>query len=179
MNSIKQILFILVFFTFGSVYAHKDRVETPQSFIFTLKSKEIVRFKFTDLKLEEFCKEIVSKKKEILEAQLFYKTGEVVTIRSDGKYWNLFKVTFKGKSLYVPQDKLRKIPEIHFSTLFLFWPGGNNAFNSSYICFRVDIGTERSFDVLPNLELHFENFKFSKSEVWTQTSENSRHGKNI
>lgn len=179
MKKIKRIFLIFVLFACGVIYAHKDRVEIPQRFVFILSNKEVVRFGSADSKLEEFCKEIVSGKKEISEVQLYYETGEIVTVQYDGKNWKLFKITFKGKSLYVPQDKLKKIPEIHFSTLNLFWSGESNAFSSHYLCLRFDIGTKRSFDVLPNLELHFENRKFTKSEIWTQTSENSRHGKEI
>ncbi|MFD1604976.1 hypothetical protein ACFSJW_00120 [Flavobacterium artemisiae] len=173
----KQILLIFALFTIGIIHAHKDRVEVPEKIIFTLKNKEIVSFEFTDSKLKDFCDDIVSRKKEISGVQLFYKTGEVVTVESDGKNWSLFKITFKGKNLYVPQEKLKKIPEIHFSALYLFWSGESNAFSSRYLCLRFDIGTQRSFGVFPNLELHFSNSKFSKSEVWTQASENSRHGK--
>ncbi|MCP2024884.1 hypothetical protein L1276_000024 [Flavobacterium sp. HSC-32F16] len=179
MKNIKLFFLIFTLFNFGVIYAHKDRVEIPQRFVFIMRSKEVVRFESTDSKLEGFCEEIVSGKKEISEVQLYYKTGEIVTVQYDGKNWKLFKITFKGKSLYVPQDKLKKIPEIHFSTLYLFWSGESNAFNSHYLCLRFDIGTKRSFDILPNLELHFENHKFTKSEVWTQTNENSRHGKEI
>jgi hypothetical protein len=177
MKNIKSILLIMVFFFFGVIYAHKDRIEVPERFVFILKSNDVIRFESLDSKLEEFCKEIVSGEKELSEVQLYYKTGEIVTVQSDGNNWTLFKITFKGKSLYVPQEKLKKIPEINFSTLNLFWSGENNAFNSHYLCIRFDIGIKRSFDVLPNLELHFENRKFARAEVWTQTSENSRHGK--
>ncbi|WP_427873848.1 hypothetical protein [Flavobacterium sp. MMS24-S5] len=127
--------------------------------------------------IQKFSKEIVRKKIEISEVQLYYKTGEIITVQSDGVNWILFKITFKGQSLYVSQEKLKKIKEINFSTLNLFWSGESNAFNSHYLCLRFDIGTQSSFGVFPNLELHFENRKFSRSEVWTQTSENSRHGK--
>ncbi|TDW51349.1 hypothetical protein EV144_10121 [Flavobacterium sp. 270] len=174
---IRQVLIILTLFSFVIVYAHKDRIEIPQSFVFTLKSKEVIRFNSSDSKLEKFCEDIVSKKVELSEVQLYYKTGEVVTVQSDGVNWTLLKITFRGKSLYVPENKIKKISEIHFSTLNLFWSGESNAFNSHYLCLRFYIGTKRSFDVFPNLELHFENRKFSKAEVWVQTSENSRHGK--
>jgi len=177
MKNMKPILLIVMLFIFGVSYAHKDRVEFPQKFVFILKSKDVIQFQSIDSKLEEFCKDIVVGKKEISEVKLYYKTGEIVNVRSDGKNWTLFKITFKDKSLYVPEEKLKKIPEINFSTLNLFWSGESNAFNSHYLCMRFDIGTNRSFDVLPNLELHFENRKFTRAEVWTQTSENSRHGK--
>ncbi|MFH6936867.1 hypothetical protein [Flavobacterium sp. YO12] len=177
MKALKIIFGIFLFFNFSFIYAHKDRIEIPQKFVFILKSKDVVQFESIDSKLEEFCKEIVTGKKEISEVQLYYKTGEIVTVRSEGKNWILFKITFKDKSLYVPEEKLKKIPEINFSTLNLFWSGESNAFNSHHLCMRLDIGTNRSFDVLPNLELHFENRKFTRAEVWTQTSENSRHGK--
>lgn len=177
MGNMKPVFLIFIFLTCSVIYAHKDRIEFPQRLIFTLKTKKVIQFNYADSKLEEFCKEIVDGKKEVSEVKLFYKTGEVVTVQSDGRNWNLFKITYKGKSLYVPVDKLKKIREIHFRTLFLFWSGESNAFSSRYLCLRFDIGKERSFGVFPNLELHFSNNKFSKSEVWSQTSENSRQGK--
>ena len=177
MKKFKFILFTIVFFTFGAIYAHKDRVSFPEKFVFVLKSKEVVRFKSNDLKLNEFCEGVVDKKIEILKAEIYFKTGETVTIEFDGINWTIFKISFKDKSLYVPQNKLQKIPEIHFLTLNLVWSGESNAFNSHYLYLTLDIGTKRSFNVFPNLELHFENRKFSRSEVWMQTSENSRHGK--
>ncbi|WP_431241669.1 hypothetical protein ACQ9BO_16880 [Flavobacterium sp. P21] len=142
-----------------------------------MKNKEIVQFKSNDLKINEFCKSVVDKKIEILKAEIYFKTGETVTTEFDGINWTIFKISFKGKSLYVPQNKLQKIPEIHFSTLNLVWSGESNAFNSHYLYLTLDIGTKSSFNVFPSLELHFENKKFARAEVWEQTSKNSRHGK--
>lgn len=177
MGCAKQIVLIIAFFICGSIYAHKDRIAIPERFVFVLSNKQIVNLKFNDSNLEKISKDIVDKKVQISEVQIYYKTGEIVTIKSDGKNWTMFKVVFKKKSLYVPQSKLVKIPEIHFSTLNLLWSGESNAFDSHYLYFVFDIGTERSFDVFPSLELHFENLKFTRSEVWRQMSENSRQGK--
>ncbi|MBW1655697.1 hypothetical protein [Flavobacterium quisquiliarum] len=177
MKKSKSIFLFFLLFIFSAIYAHKDRIEVPQRLVFVMKNKEVVRFDYTDVQLEKFCKDIVYKRIVISEVQLFYKTGEIVTVQSDGINLTLFKITFKGKSLYVPSDKLKKINEINFFTLYLFWSGESNAFNSHYLCLRFDIGIESAFNVFPNLELHFEDKKFTRAEVWTQTSKNSRQGK--
>ncbi|KAF2337253.1 hypothetical protein [Flavobacterium daemonense] len=177
MKKIRFILFVLTFFVFGVTHAHKDRVSFPEKFTFILKNKETFQFKANDLKLNEFCQNVIDEKIEILKAEICFKTGEIVTVGSDGINWTMFKISFKGKNLYIAQNKLPKIPEIHFSTLKLLWSGESNAFGSHYLYLTFDIGTKHSFNVYPNLELYFENGKFSRSEVWIQTSENSRQGK--
>ncbi|WP_343617562.1 hypothetical protein [Flavobacterium sp.] len=174
MEFIRKVLFVVVFLLCYVTYAHKDRIERPQNFIFVLNTKEVVRFNFTDSKLEKFCNEIISGKKKVTQVQLFYKTGENILIRSNGKQWDLFKISFKNKSLYVPQNKLKKIPEIHFLTLNLLWSGEDNAFNSSYLYLEFDIGNKYSFGVFPSLQLHFENGKFLKSELWSQINKDSK-----
>lgn len=173
MKALKIIFLIFLFFNFSSIYAHKDRIERPTNFIFVLSDKKAVRFNSNDLKLEKFCDEINSGKQKIRGVKLFYETGECVTVVSNGKKWNLIRITFKGKSVYVPQSILQKIPEIRFRTLNLVWSGESNAFDSSYCYLEFEIGTKRMFGEFPYLHLFFEDMEFSKSEIYFKTNENS------
>ena len=174
-------MFFLVFLLFagGSIYAHKDRIERPKSFKFILRNNKVVNFNSADSKLEKFCDEIVYGKKKILEAQLIYDTGEIVTFKSNGKNWISIKIFSKNKAISVPKQTLNKISEIHFSTVNLLWSGESDAFNSSYCYIQFDIGSKMVFGEFPYLQLSFENQKFSKATVWKQISEDSKQGKDL
>ncbi|MCR4029226.1 MULTISPECIES: hypothetical protein [Flavobacterium] len=178
-KKIKNILAILLFMSFGVIHAHKDRIERPKSFVFVLSSKKAIRFNSNDSKLEKFCDEVISGKQKILGAKLFYETGEVVTIVTKGKKWNLLRITFNEKSIDVPQKILNKIPEIRFQTLNLLWSGESNAFDSSYCYLEFEIGVKQMFGEFPSLHLFFENMRFSKSEIYFKISEDSTQIKNF
>lgn len=173
MKNNKLIFLIILLFNFSSIYAHKDRIERPTNFIFVLSNKKAVRFNSKDPKLEKFCDEINNGKRKILGVKLFYETGEYATVVSDGKKWSLIRMTFKGKSIYVPQNILHKIPEIRFQTLNLVWSGESNAFDSSYYYLEFEIGTKRMFGEFPYLHLFFEDMEFSKAEIYFKTNEYS------
>ncbi|TDP02453.1 hypothetical protein [Flavobacterium sp. 245] len=180
MRNIKSILTFILVLTFANIYAHKDRIEKPQSFKFTFENKEVVKLNSSDSKLKTFCNEIVSRKRKLVEAQMTYKTGEIVTAKYDGKNWTSIKISNKTEDLFVPKNVLKKITEIHFSTLSLLWSGDSEyAFNSSYFYIKFDIGRVKYFNELPSLSINFENKKYSNSEIWKKVSTNSTQGADL
>ncbi|CAI2766885.1 hypothetical protein [Flavobacterium collinsii] len=180
MKNIKSILTFFLILNFVNIYANKDRIEAPQSFKFIFKNNEVIILKSTDIRLKKYCDEIVSRKRKIIEAQLRYKTGEIITAKYDGKNWSCLKIRYKNKERNVPKNILRKITQIHFSTLNLIWSSDNEiAFNSSYFLMDFEVGTVKYFNKLPNLNLLFEdsmffgNKKFSKCTLQKQVGENA------
>lgn len=168
---VKHVFCLLLFLNISIGYAHKDRIERPKSFVFVLGSKKAVRFNSDDSKLEKFCNEVISGSQKILGAKLFYETGEVVTVLTNGKKCNLLRIIFKEKSIDVPQKLLNKIREIRFQTLNLLWSGESNAFDSSYFHLEFGIGVKQMFGEFPSLHLFFEDMKFSKSKIYFKISE--------
>ncbi|MBG6188800.1 putative ion transporter superfamily protein YfcC, partial [Flavobacterium sp. CAN_S2] len=55
MRNIKSILAFILALTFANIYAHKVRIEKPQSFKFTFENKEVVKLNASDSKLKMFC----------------------------------------------------------------------------------------------------------------------------
>ena len=154
MKNIKSILTFFLTLNFANIYANKDRIEYPQSFKFTFNNKEVVNLKSTDLKLKKYCDEIVSRKRKIIEAQLKYKTGETITAKYDGKNWSCLKIAYKNKEINVPKNILKKITQIHFSTLNLIWSSDDEiAFNSSYFYMQFNVGNLKYFNRLPSLNM--------------------------
>lgn len=180
MRNIKSIFTFILVLTFANIYAHKDRFEKPQSFKFTFENKEVVKLNSSDSKLNIFCNEIVSRKRKLVEAQLTYKTGEIITAKYDGKNWTSIKISHKAEDIFVPKNVLKKITVIHFSTLSLVWSGDNeSAFNSSYFYITFEIGTVKYFNELPSLSIFFEDpmffgdKKFSKCTIEKHVEENA------
>jgi len=186
MRNIKSIFTFILVLTFAKIYAHKDRIEKPQLFKFTFENKEVVKLNSSDPKLKIFCNEIVSRKRKLVEAQLTYKTGEIITVKYDGKNWTSIKISNKTEDIFIPKNVLKKITEIHFSTLSLLWSGDNeSAFNSSYFYITFEIGTIKYFNELPSLSIFFEDpiffgdKKFSKCTIEKQVEENSTQSFNF
>ncbi|WP_026705226.1 hypothetical protein [Flavobacterium soli] len=173
MRNIKPIFTIILILTFANIYANKDRIEKPESFKFVFENNEVVNLNSGDSKLKTVCDEIVSQKRKLIEAQLTYKTGEIMTAKYDGKNWSSIKISYNGEEISVPKKKLKKITEIHFSTLNLIWSSDNEvAFNSSYFFLDFEIGTVKYYNKLPSLSIIFEEKKFSNCVIEKQVEEN-------
>ena len=176
MRTIKSILTTILMLTFANIYANKDRIEKPKSFKFTFEKNEVINLSFSDPRLGMYCDEIVNKKKKLVEAQLTYETGEIITVKYNGKKWTSITISYKDEDLSVPKKVLKKITEIHFSTLNLDWSSDNEiAFYSSYFFIEFDLGIVKSFNKLPQLNINFEKMKFSNCVIWKPVDEKSIH----
>ena len=173
MRNIKSIFTIILILTFTNIYANKDRIERPIFFKFTFENNEIVNLKDGDSKLDLLCNEIVNRKRKLIEVELTYKTGEIVFVKYDNINLSSIKVSYKGEEINVPKNKLKKITEIHFSTLNLIWSSDNEvAFNASYFALEFEIGTVKYYDKLPRLSINFEDKKFSNCVLEKQVGQN-------
>ena len=177
MRELKMFFLVFLFFSAGSIYAHKDRGEYPQSIKFIFDDKEVLDLRYNDSRLENICDEIISGKKKLAEAQVTYKTGEVISAIFDGINWTSISILYKNKRVFVGEDVVKKIKEIHFATLTLSWSSDyEKAFLSPYFTISCDMGSERFYGEFPNLQLFFEKQVFSRAEVWKQISENGKQG---
>ncbi|MFH6959877.1 hypothetical protein ACHRV1_20950 [Flavobacterium aquidurense] len=177
MRDLKLFFVIFLLFTFGSIYAHKDRGEYPDSIKFIFIDKEVLILSYDDARLEKVCDEIVFGKRKLTEAHVTYKTGEVITAKFNGEDCTSLSILYKDKRVFPDQNILKKIKEIHFSTLTLSWSSNyDRAFFSSYFTISFDMGAERFYDEFPNVQLFFEKQVFSKAEVWKQISKNGKQG---
>jgi hypothetical protein len=60
------------------------------------------------------------------------------------------------------------------------WNGNDEkAFSANYFYIQFDIGTEKSFNKYPYLQLFFTNETFKRAEIWRQISENSKQWTNF
>ena len=175
MRNIKSILTVILILTFANIYANKDRIERPKSFKFIFENNEIVSLNSSESSLETYCNEIINRKRKLIEAQLTYETGEIVTAKYNGKNWTSIIISYKEKNVFVPKKTLKKITEINFSTLNLVWSTDNEiAFYSSYFMLQFDLGKIKSFNTLPQLNINFEKMKFTNCIIWKQVAEKSR-----
>jgi hypothetical protein len=173
MKTILTVIFALHIFV---AFAYKDRIERPKSYQFVFQNNDTIRLDNpSDSLLKAYNNDIVTGKKKLKIAELFFATGETITLMNDGKKWTEIKITDGKKEVSVPYLTIDKIPEIHIATIALLWDGNDKqAFNASYFHIQFDIGTEISYDKLPYLQLSFSDKKFKKVIVWRQISENSK-----
>lgn len=177
MREVKMFFLVFLFFFSGSIYAHKDRGEYPQSIKFIFADKETLVLNYNDPRLENICNEIISGKKKLTEADVSYKTGEVINAKFDGVNWTSISIWYKNKRVFVAENIVKKIKEIHFSTLTFSWSSDyEKAFLSPYFTISFDMGSERFYGEFPSVQLFFEKQIFSRAEVWKQISENGRQG---
>lgn len=174
MKSIKSIFTIILILTCTNIYANKDRIEKPKSFKFTFENNEVVSLNFGDSKLELLCNDIVNRKRKLIEAELTYKTGEIVVVKYDQKKLSSIKISYNGEEISVPKKKLKKITEIHFPTLNLIWSSDNEvAFNSFNFALEFEIGTVKYYNKLPRLSIIFEEKKCSNCVLEKQVEQNA------
>jgi len=160
---------------------HKDRIEKPTSFEFTFENNTKVLIVSEQVRrLKTYNDNIVTHKLKLKSANVSFKTGEKISFTHDGKNWKAITITDQKRQMSVSKKILNKIAEIDFTTLSLSWPGeAEKAFDSKYLYIRCGVGTKKTFDKLPTLQLSFTRHKFSGAEIWTQVDENTTQGKVI
>jgi hypothetical protein len=162
--------------TSNPVFAHKDRIEKPKTYKLTFQDGQTVSFDNTDnSSLISYGNDIANGKRKLVKAELSFRTGEILTFEGDGSKWTRIQIADSKNQIDVPNVTTEKIPIIHIQSIALLWDGRDEkAFKASYFYVSVDIGTEKPFNRHHELHLFFFDKKFSKSEVWRQTSENSK-----
>ena len=172
---IKPLTILTLILVWTPVSAHKDRIEKPKTYRLTFQDGQSVTLDNTDKSLTTYCNDIVNGKRKLIKAELTFSTGETLTIEGNGSKWTRIQIADNRNTLHVPDLTIEKIPMIHFQTIALLWDGRDvKAFKASYFYIRLDIGNEKAFNGYPELHLSFSDNKFAKSEVWRQTSENSK-----
>jgi hypothetical protein len=171
MSLSKSIFIIAVCGTLMSAFTHKDRIERPISFKFIFNNGEIINVDKSNIILLD---SVVNYKENLAEAQLTFKTGEVLTFKKKYSNWSIIKIVDKNAECIVPKEVIEKIPVIHFQTVALLWgDDAKTALQSGYFYINFDIGLIKSFDHFPNLHLNFNENKFSNAIIYKQVSENS------
>jgi len=172
---IKPLTILTFILAWTSVYAHKDRIEKPKTYRLTFQDGHNVTLHNTDNSLTTYCNDIVNGKRKLIKAELIFSTGETLTFEGNGSKWTSIHIADNKNKIYVPDLTIEKIPVIHFQTIALLWDGRDEkAFKASYFYISFDIGNEKAFNEYPELHLSFSDNKYVNSEVWRQTSENSK-----
>jgi hypothetical protein len=173
MKHLKVILTIKFLLCFLTIYASKDRIERPNIYKFIFQNNDSIRLiKPTDSILNIYSNYIIGNTIQLIEAELSFETGEILTIRKKENKWTMIKITDEKKEFIIPEETLQKISAIHFSTIALLWDGGDQkALTASYFYISFETGTNKSFGKYPQLQLMFSGGKFSKSTIFRKISE--------
>lgn len=172
----KALLILLLGLSSHLSFAHKDRIEKPRIYLFIFHNQDTIKLNNpSDSLLTAFNDDILRGKKKLIQADLFFDTGERMTFHSNGTHWTSIKISDGKNQISIPDTVAKKIPEIQFSSVALLWGDSDKkAFSSSYFHIRFYIGTEKAFDKYPELQLFFSKQQFSKSTIWRQINENTR-----
>lgn len=179
LKKIKFILTLIFALNFLTVFAHKDRIERPTTFLFVFQNQDTFKLNNpSDSLLKSFSEDIVNGKRKLQSAELFFETGEKMTFKNNGTSWTEIKITDGKKVIAIPETTIKKISEIHFATIALLWNGNDKqAFSASYFNVRFDIGKIKDFNKYPELNLSFTGQKFSNANIWRQINLNSMQRK--
>ncbi|MCF6132225.1 hypothetical protein [Flavobacterium wongokense] len=171
---LKPVLLLILFLSLGNAYANKNRIERPQTYKFTLDNKEVVTFKASDPLIASYCDEIASGQIKIIEAELTYKTGEIITARYNGNDWLSINIAYNGEYATVPKMVLKKITTIRFNTLNILWgQDDKKAFEASSFFIQFEMGFVPVYQKLPKVDISFKKHIFSEAGVWTEQSNGS------
>jgi hypothetical protein len=175
MKKIRIILTFLLALNFSGVFAHRDRIERPITYRFVFQNQNlIVLSNPSDSVLKVYSNDIENGKRKLISAELLFSTGEILTFKNDGAKWTEISISYDKKVINIPNRIIEKISEIHFMTIALLWDGiDKNAFDASYFYIRFDIGTKKSFNKYPYLELFFRSKTFNGAKITRQINENS------
>ncbi|MBP7477486.1 MAG: hypothetical protein KA797_03100 [Chitinophagales bacterium] len=174
MKKLRTLIFIIALLLSNFAFAHKDRIERPEIYLFYF-GKERVEIKSSEVeKLNSYYDSISSRRKQITRAEFFFKTKEIVSISfKDYKCFEI-EISSKKRSLFVPKNTVKKISSVNLKTVCLLWSNGNKeAFDSGYFFIRFSLEK----DELPFLQLFFEDQKFSEAIIWNKSGENSMQWK--
>ena len=180
----KQILIILtsiLTLATTNIYAHKDRIERPIEYIFIFQNNDTFTIKSqNDSLLQSINLDIVNHKRELVETQLSFETGEKIIFKYENSKMTSIRIERDNTKIFVPKETIEKITEVHFLTISLLWDGDyKKAFEASYFYIQFDMGTEKSYDKYPYVQLSFLDNEFSKSIIWRQINENSKQWKEL
>jgi uncharacterized protein YccT (UPF0319 family) len=167
--------FYLVF-NCSIAFAHKDRIERPKTYQFIFHDKDTIKLNNpSEAILKKYNEDIISGKRKLLNVLLLFATGEVINMKNNGKEWTEMNISNGTIAIDVPNAILKKISQIHFTTIALLWNSDNDkSFDSNYFYIQFDIGREKSFNHYPYLELNFTNSKYKKAEIWRQVSDKAK-----
>jgi hypothetical protein len=176
MGYFKLILTSFLILTFANIYAQKYRIERPKTFVFYF-DKERIEIKNSEKnKLQSYSELIISNKKKLTHADLFFETGETISF-----YFNEFKCTqieieFMKRSLFIPPKKVKKILDINLLNVVLIWSGEKKyAFDSEYFYIQFSVGETET----PFLQFFFNEQRFSEALIWKGVDGNSSQFKKL
>lgn len=176
MRQIELIILTILIFATSNVFAHKDRIERPTRIQFVFDNQDTVNLTDKDdSEIKSYSQEIVDGKRKLTMAQLTFDTGETATFEYENSRLSRIKIASDKKNTTVPKETIEKIKEIHFQTIVLLWDGRDKkAFSASYYYIQFDIGTVKSYNDYPYVQLFFKKQIFSKAIIWTPISERSK-----
>lgn len=176
MRNLKLIFSTFLLLTFVNIYAHKDRIESPNIYVLYFENERVEIKSSEKTKLESYNELIVSKKKKLTHADLVFTTGEVISFDFNDYQCTKIEIEFMKKTLLVPSSEVKKITGINLLTVSLLWSGDKpQAFDSEYFYITFSIGKSE----LPYLQFSFTANKFSEAVIWRKVDENSSQWKKL
>jgi hypothetical protein len=176
MRQIKTILTIIFFLSFLGAYPNKDRGSIPVTFIFIFQNNDTTKLNNpSDSLLRIYSDDIINHRKELIKTELSFKSGEILTLKTEGSRWTSIIISDGKMEISIPDTIIEKISEIHFNTVWLAWSSNSEkAFTAGYFYLRFEIGKERSFYHYPELKLYFSEQKYTKATITRQVDINKR-----
>jgi hypothetical protein len=174
--AISILMAILCVFLLSNTQLHKDRIERPVQYTFLFKNKEKITLKTANGSLSQSVNDdILNGRKEVIEAELTFKTGEKLYFKRNGAKWTDIFIVYDKDTVKVPLKTLIKIPDIHFKTVALLWGDSDKkALESGYFYLRFEIGRIFYFNRFDELHLGFSDKKLNHPKVTKQIDSNSR-----
>jgi hypothetical protein len=164
------LIVILSVFLLSNTPIHKDRIERPQQYTFVFKNKETTTLKTPDGSMSQsYNDDILNGKKEVLDAELTFATGEKLYFKRSGTKWTNIFIIHKNDTVKVPLKTVMKISDIHFKTVALLWGDSEKkALESRYFYLIFEIGKVMYHNRFDELHLGFSDKKLASSKIAKQ-----------
>jgi hypothetical protein len=170
------LIVMLGMFLLSNTHIHKDRIERPQQYTFVFKNKKTITLKTPDGSLSQsYNDDILNGKKEMLEAELTFATGEKLYFKRNGTKWTDIFIVYKNDTVKVPLKTVIKISDIHFNTVALLWGDSKKeALESGHFYLIFEIGRVMYYNRFDELHLGFSDKKLTSSKIAKQIDSTTR-----
>lgn len=156
-------LLILLLYSFTELSANKDRIELPTSYSFIFQNGDTILIQNPrDSAFEKLSTDIAKGKRRLFEANLSFRTGEIIHVKYDSFKLTDFTLANKKETINIPDSVLRQLGPIHYSSLSLLWDGDErNSWNAKYAHLLFDVGNTIIDNKYPSVYLNIQNNQFS------------------
>lgn len=175
MGKVKILLLLLLVLLSAPMEAHRDLLERPIRYSFTLTNGEVLNFEDAeDPQFLAFEQAYLLEKLTLQQAVVVFPGDRVLLIGFSAGACREMSFSNGKVMMQVPAELVGRMHHLHFTTLVRLSSSKREAAAGKDFYLRFSLGQERRYGKYPYLQLHFKKSKFHEAVIWRQTTEFSK-----